>query len=201
VTLLFMTVKFFSSQARFREWLLANHQQKTELFVGFHKKASEKKSITYPEALDEALCFGWIDGVRKSIDESSYKIRFTPRKSKSIWSLVNTRRVEELIKLDRMHPAGIAAFKLRSPDKTGVYSFENSARELDPSYTKRFRANKQAWDFFQLQPPGYRRIATFWIMSAKQEETRLRRLEQLINDSSKGVRLGTLTPGKKRSRD
>ena len=193
-----MRPTFFTSDSKFRQWLEKNHDNSTELLVGFHKKASGKKSITYPEALDEVLAFGWIDGVRKSVDESSYTIRFTPRKPKSIWSLVNKKRVEELTKLGRMKPAGLKAFALRDPKRTGIYAFETAARRLATGYEKQFRANKQAWEFFLKQPPGYRRTAIFWVMSAKREETRLRRLAQLISDSDKATRLGVISIGKKR---
>ena len=188
-------VKFFSTQSLFREWLAKNHARSVELWVGFHKKKSGKKSITYPEALDEALCFGWIDGVRKTVNESSYTIRFTPRKSKSIWSRVNTERAEELSKLGRMKPSGLQAFALRDPQRSGIYSFESSARKLAAAYETKFRAKRKAWEYFQSQPPGYRKLATFWVMSAKKEETRLRRLEQLISDSVEAKRVG-LVAGK-----
>ena len=187
-----MKVKFFSSQAEFRKWLEKNHDSASELFVGFHKKASGKKSITYPEALDEALCFGWIDGVRRSIDETSYTTRFTPRKPKSIWSLVNVRHVERLKKAGLMHPAGLAAFEKRDPNRTGIYSFENEPVRLSPAYEKKFRQNKKAWKFFEEQPPGYKKLMIFRIMSGKKEETRLRRLEQTIEVSEKGVRMGLM---------
>jgi uncharacterized protein YdeI (YjbR/CyaY-like superfamily) len=192
-----MKVKFFSTASKFHHWLDKNHDKIAELCVGFHKKASGKKSITYPEALDEALSFGWIDGVRKTIDESSYTIRFTPRKPKSIWSVVNTRRVEELTRLGRMKAPGLDAFAQRDPKKTGIYSFERRAPKFSASFEKSFRANKSAWNFFKTQPPGYQRTLTFWVMSAKQNETRLRRLEQLISDSGKGVRQGMISGGKK----
>jgi len=188
---------FFTSQAEFRRWLENNHAIRSELLVGFHKKDSGKKSITYTEALDEALCFGWIDGVRRSLNDSSYTIRFTPRKPKSIWSLVNTRKVEELIKRGRMHQAGLDAYQLRDPKRTGVYSFENRPRELSDEYQKKFRRNKKAWEFFQRQPPGYKRLVTYWVMEAKQEETRLRRLNTLIASSENNMRHGLITPGKK----
>lgn len=185
-------IKFFSTQSLFRQWLAKNHTRSAELWVGFKKKKSGKKSITYAEALDEALCFGWIDGVRKSLDESSYTIRFTPRKPKSIWSRVNTKRALELSKLGRMKPSGLEAFALRDPQRSGIYSFETSARKLAAAYETKFRAKKRAWEYFQRQPPGYRKLATFWVMSAKKEETRLRRLEQLIGDSAKAKRLGII---------
>src|SRR6266487_3449043 len=174
-----MKIRFFNSPSDFRQWLEKNHDKASELWLGFYKKSAGKTGITYAEALDEALCFGWIDGVRKSIDDISYMIRFTPRKSRSIWSLVNTKRAEELRKLGRMKQSGLAAFQQRDPRRTGVYSFERAASKLGPVYEKKFRANKDAWDFFQNQPPGYRRLASFWVASAKKEETRLRRLAQL----------------------
>jgi uncharacterized protein YdeI (YjbR/CyaY-like superfamily) len=188
--------RFFRSPADFRRWLEKNHNKTAELTVGFFKKDSGKKSVTYTEALDEALCFGWIDGVRRSVDENSYSIRFTPRKPRSIWSLVNTGKVEELIRLGRMHKAGLDAFELRDPERTGIYSFENAPRKFAPEYEKIFRANKRAWDFFNLQPPGYQRLATYWVMSAKQEQTRLRRLSILVSNSEKNIRERTVTGGK-----
>ncbi|HZE68389.1 MAG TPA: YdeI/OmpD-associated family protein [Pyrinomonadaceae bacterium] len=188
--------RFFRSPADFRRWLEKNHNKTAELTVGFFKKDSGRKSVTYAEALDEALCFGWIDGVRRRVDENSYSIRFTPRKPRSIWSLINTRKVKELIRLGRMHQAGLDAFELRDPTRTGIYSFENAPRKLAPEYEKSFRANKKAWDFFNRQPPGYQRLATYWVMSAKQEQTRLRRLNLLIDNSEKNIRERTVTAGK-----
>jgi len=188
-----MKAKFFSSPEQFRQWLERNHNRATELLVGFHKKASGKKSITYAEALDEALCFGWIDGVRRSLDETSYTIRFTPRKPRSIWSLVNVKHVERLQKEGRMQPAGLEAYARRDPKRTGIYSFENRPRQLSAAYEKAFRENKAAWNFFQEQPPSYKKLMIFRTMSAKKEETRLRRLKQLIESSEKGVRLGIVT--------
>jgi uncharacterized protein YdeI (YjbR/CyaY-like superfamily) len=184
-----MKPKFFSSPERFREWLEQNHNRITELFLGFHKKSSGKKSITYAEALDEALCFGWIDGVRKKLNDTSYVQRFTPRKPRSIWSLINVRHVERLTKEGRMHAAGLDAYARRDPKRTGIYSFENRPRELSPAYEKTFRQNPKAWKFFQEQPPSYKRLMIFRTMSAKKEETQLRRLKQLIESSEKGVRL------------
>ena len=193
-----MKPKFFKSQADFRKWLEKNHAKQTELFIGFYKKNSGKPSVTYPEALDEALCFGWIDGVRRRIDEDSYLQRFTPRRPSSIWSNVNVRHVERLTKLGRMAPAGLTAYQQRNPKRTGIYSFENRPRELAPAYEKKFRANKKAWQFFEQQPPSLKRTCIFWIMSAKQEETRLRRLDSLIESSAKGERRGEMTAkGKK----
>jgi uncharacterized protein YdeI (YjbR/CyaY-like superfamily) len=187
-----MQPKFFTSPEQFRQWLERNHDSATELLVGFHKRSSGKKSITYAEALDEALCFGWIDGVRKNLNETSYTIRFTPRKPRSIWSLINVNHVERLLKEGRMQPAGLEAYERRDSKRTGIYSFENAPRELSPEFEKTFRQNKAAWKFFQAQPPGYKRLLIFRTMSAKKEETRLRRLKQLIESSEKGIRLDTL---------
>lgn len=187
-----MKPKFFSSPEQFRQWLEQNHDRAAELLVGFYKKDSGKKSVTYPQALDEALCFGWIDGVRRSLDETSYTIRFTPRKPRSIWSRVNVRHVERLQKEGRMAAPGLRAFAKRDPERTGVYAFENRPREFTPEFEKKFRANKPAWEFFQSEPPSIRRTCIFWVMSAKKEETRLRRLGQLIDSSAKGIRRGVL---------
>jgi len=185
--------RYFKSQSEFRKWLETNHATETELMLGFYKKGSGKASITYPEALDEALCFGWIDGVRRRLNDDAYVQRFSPRKAKSIWSNVNVRHVERLKKLGRMTPAGLKAYELKDPKKTGVYSFENRPRELLPAYEKKFRTNKKAWKFFESEPPSIRRVCIFWVMSAKQEETRQRRLAQLIESSAKGERRGVLT--------
>ncbi len=180
-----MTPKFFKTPADWRKWLERNHDKAEELWVGFYKKDSGKPSITWPESVDGALCFGWIDGVRKSIDEVSYMIRFTPRKPSSIWSAINLKRVEELTKLGLMHAAGLKVFQARDLKKSGRYSFEQEKpQKLDEAYEKKLRANKKAWAFFQAQPPWYQRTSSFWIMSAKQEETRLRRLAILIDDSA-----------------
>ena len=185
-----MKPKFFATPAEFREWLEQNHDSASELLIGFHKKASGKKSITYAEALDEALCFGWIDGVRKKLNETSYVQRFTPRKPRSIWSNINVEHVERLKKEGRMHPSGLEAYARRDPKRTGIYSFENRPRQLSEAYEKRFRQNKKAWEFFEEQPPYYKRLMIFRIMEAKKEETQMRRLEQLIEVSAKGERIG-----------
>jgi len=187
-----MQPKFFTSPEKFREWLERNHDGATELLIGFHKKSSGKKSVTYAEALDEALCFGWIDGVRKNLNETSYTIRFTPRKPTSIWSNINVKHVERLQKEGRMHRAGTEAYERRAPERTGIYSFENAPRKLPTEYEKTFRQNKAAWKFFQEQPAGYKRLMVFRTVSAKKEETRLRRLKQLIESSEKGERMGIL---------
>ena len=188
---------FFSSPAAFRRWLLKNHQSALELWVGFHKVHTGKPSLTWPQSVDAALCVGWIDGLRKSLGEDSYAIRFTPRKATSIWSNVNTRRVAEFMKLGLMAPAGHAAFGLRDPGRSGIYSFEaeGAPKEsaFDAAAEKKFRARKKAWAFFESQPAGYRRIAVKWVMSAKREETRAKRLAQLIADSARGERFELYT--------
>lgn len=187
-----MNVTFFKSASEFHTWLEANHDRSTELWVGFYKKDSGRAGITYAEAVDEALCFGWIDGLKKRVDAVSYMHRFTPRRPRSNWSLGNIRRVEKLTRLGRMTPAGLKAFAARDPRRSGVYSFENAARRLDAARERRFRANRTAWEFFRAQPPGYQRTATFWVMSAKREDTRWSRLSRLMNDSEKGLRLGII---------
>lgn len=185
--------RFFATPKSFRAWLARHHADTPELWVGFYKKDSGRRSITWPESVDEALCVGWIDGLRKSIDEHRYMIRFTPRKPRSIWSQVNTKRARELLEAKRMLPAGVRAFEGRDPRKTNLYSFEQRhAAKLDPALEGRFKANRAAWTFFTSQPDGYRRIALFYVMSAKQEETRLRRLDTLIRDSAAGLRIGLL---------
>jgi uncharacterized protein YdeI (YjbR/CyaY-like superfamily) len=162
--------------------------------VGFFKKGSGKPSMTWPEAVDEALCFGWIDGVRKGIDDVSYTIRFTPRKPRSIWSAVNVRRVTELTALGLMHPAGLQAFERRAEKKTAIYSYEQKdAARLDDAQEQQFRGNKKAWDFFQTQTAGYRKTAIWWVVSAQKEETKLKRLATLIKDSEHGRTLRHLT--------
>jgi uncharacterized protein YdeI (YjbR/CyaY-like superfamily) len=188
-----MTPRFFATPKDFRSWLEKHHADTAELWVGFHKRDSGRPSITWPESVDEALCYGWIDGLRKSLDAHSYMIRFTPRKPGSIWSAVNTRRAGELIEAGRMRPAGLRAFEDRDPKKTNLYSFEQrKAAELDPASAKRFKANRDAWKFFKSQPDRYRRTAIFWVTSAKQAETRARRLDTLIRDSAAGLRVGPL---------
>ena len=185
--------KFFKNAAAFRKWLEQHHKTETELWLRFYKKGSGKPSITYSEALDEALCFGWIDGVRKRVDEDSFKQRFSPRKPKSIWSNINVNHVERLKKEGRMHASGLAAYERRDPRRTGIYSFENDPAKLAPDYEKKFRANKKAWKFFEEQPAYYKRLMIFRTMAAKKEETRIRRLDQLIECSANGHRVGLLT--------
>lgn len=182
------TATYFPDQAAFHDWLSRHHKTENVLVVGFHKKDSGTPSITYPEALDEALCFGWIDGVRRRVDGERYTIRFTPRRKGSIWSRVNIRKVEELIAAGRMLPEGLAAFQERKEENTERYSFEGSPKEFDPARQKRFEDDPAAWSFFQAQPPSWRKRATHWVMSAKQEETKDRRLEQLMGGCRRGER-------------
>jgi uncharacterized protein YdeI (YjbR/CyaY-like superfamily) len=184
-----MEIKFFKSSSHFRTWLKANHGTALELWVGFYKKASGQPSITWPESVDQALCFGWIDGVRKSIDDVSYKIRFSPRKPKSIWSVVNIKRANELADQGLMAPAGKKAFELRVENRSGIYSYEQRSDDLPDPYATKLKSNKTAWDFFQAQPPSYRKTVCWWIMSAKKEETSFRRLDRLIKFSAQGQRL------------
>jgi uncharacterized protein YdeI (YjbR/CyaY-like superfamily) len=190
-----MEPTFFATPAEFRAWFEAHHDNASELLVGFYKKGTGRPSITWPESVDEALCFGWIDGVRRSLGDEAYTIRFTPRKAKSTWSAVNIKRVGELKAEGRMRPAGLKAFAAREESNSRIYAYENRDQAVfDPALEERFRANPKAWDFFQAQPPGYRRTCTFWVMSAKQEPTRLRRLDQLIVDSESGRRIDQFNP-------
>ncbi|MBC8351858.1 MAG: YdeI/OmpD-associated family protein [Planctomycetes bacterium] len=181
--------RFFKNAAAFREWLEKNHATASELFIGYYKKHTDRFNYSWAETVDEALCFGWIDGIRRRIDDDRYMIRFTPRKQRSIWSDVNFRRVSELKKLGRMHAAGIAAFNARDAAKSKQQETTRRDPKLDADYEKTFRKNKKAWEFFQSQPPGYRRTAIFWIMSAKKPKTREKRLNTLIEDSKNGRRL------------
>lgn len=189
---------FFATPAEFRAWLEAHHESVKELWVGFYKKGSGKPSITWPESVDEALCFGWIDGLRKSIDDVAYRIRFTPRKSRSTWSAININRVAELTQLGRMHPAGLKAFAERVEDNSVIYSYEQrKLAELNAAAEQQFRANQAAWEFFQAQTPSYRNAAIWWVVSAKQEATRQSRLAKLIEDSQHGRTLPQLARPKK----
>ena len=186
---------FFKSPGEYRRWLEKNHESARELWIGFWKKATGKPSLTWQQVVDESLCFGWIDGIRKSIDADSFKQRVTPRRATSIWSQINIRRVGELTAEGRMHKAGLTAFEKR--DRTKAYSYENMHRGLGPPEETQFKKNKKAWAFFQAQPPGYRRLAGWWVTSAKKEETRQRRLESLMRDSAAGRRLAGLVPKKR----
>ena len=179
-----MDPTFFATPVDFRDWLAAHHATADELWVGFYKKGSGRPSITWPESVDEALCYGWIDGLRRRLDDERYVIRFTPRRRGSIWSEVNTRRADELIAAGQMQPAGLAAYEARDPDKSQFYTYEARHQPLAPAYEAEFRADVDAWAYWAAQPPHYRRGATHWVMSAKREETRRRRLATLITDSA-----------------
>ena len=176
-----------------RRWLKKHHATASEIWIGFHKVGSGMQSITWPESVDEALCYGWIDGVRKSIDAASYKIRFTPRRPGSIWSAINIKRVSALTEMGKMEAAGLRAFEARQEEKSAVYSHEQSGATLAEPYAGRLQAHAKAWSFFSKQAPSYQKAVNWWVMSAKREETRERRLAQLISDSAAGRRLAQFT--------
>lgn len=184
-----MTPTFFATQEDFRAWLKKHHTAETDLVVGFYKLGSNKPSITWSQSVDQALCFGWIDGVRKSVDHESYCIRFTPRKAGSIWSAINIGKIEALTALGLMQPAGLKAFSLRKEHKSRVYSHENETATLTPEMERQFKANKKAWNFFQAQAPSYKKVALHWLMSAKQEKTKQSRLTKLIDFSREEKRV------------
>lgn len=194
-----MEAVFFESEQAFRQWLEQNHATETVLLLGIYKKASGKPTVTYKQAVDQSLCFGWIDGVGGTIDEERYTVRFTRRKPRSIWSQVNIKRVAELSDAGLMHPYGLEVFNSRDLSKQNLYANEQQQIELPAEYEAQFRANPQAWEYFQAQPPGYQRNAIWWVVSAKQEATRLKRLEILIEDSAAGRRIKSLTPRSKRA--
>lgn len=191
--------EFFRTPSAFRRWLARHHTSTRELWVGFYKKGSGIPSITWPEAVDQALCFGWIDGIRKSFTADSYVIRFTPRNPKSIWSAVNTRRARELKKLGLMQPSGLKAFGARDPRRSTLYSFERARPGLPKAMEQQFRANRPAWEFYQSQPPGYRKTTSWWVVSAKQSATQQKRLTTLIADSEAGRRIAPLRRPERRS--
>ncbi len=184
-----MTPTCFETAAAFRRWLRAHHRTAAELWVGFLKASAGGRSITYAEARDEALCVGWIDGLRRRLDDARYVIRFTPRRPGSIWSQVNLARMRALEAEGRVTAAGRAVFERRDPAMSVRYSFERAHVALDPAYEHQLKANRAAWAFFEAQPPSYRKPVTWWVMSAKQEATRQRRLAILIADSTKGLRI------------
>ena len=184
---------FFARSAHFRTWLESNHESESELLVGFHKRDSGRESITWPESVAVALCFGWIDGVRRRVDEESYTIRFTPRKATSIWSSVNTKKMRELLADGLVHPAGMRAFERRSEEKSAIYAYENrDTAVLDAASMREFKRNKAAWKFFESCPPWYRRTAIWRVISAKRPDTRARRLAELIACSAEGRAIPTL---------
>jgi uncharacterized protein YdeI (YjbR/CyaY-like superfamily) len=188
-----MNPTLFRTPAEFRKWLEKHHTTADELWVGYYKKSTGKPSITWPESVDEALCFGWIDGIRQSVDEASYQIRFSPRRPGSIWSVVNISRAQALIEQGQMRPAGLKAYEARQENKSGIYSYEQRSAELEEPYQRLLKKNKAAWDFFQAQPPSYRKTVSWWIVSAKKEKTRLKRLEKLSAYSTQGQRLPEMT--------
>lgn len=190
-----MKATAFREPADLRAWLEANGASANELLIRCYKSHARHKGVTYPRAVDEALCFGWIDGVRRPIDADTFSVRFSPRKAKSLWSKINRTRARELIKEGRMRPPGLAAFEKGTPSQ---YSFESRPATLDPAYEKRLKADKKAWAFWQGEPPGRRRISAFWVMSAKQEETRARRFQILFDRLARGTTLPLLTRTKKK---
>ena len=192
-----MKIKYFKSASGFRRWLEVNHARVSEIWVGFFKKDSGKGGLTYAEAVDEALCFGWIDGLKKRVDELSYTHRLSPRKPRSNWSRINILHAERLKKAGRMTPAGLEAYAAREPERSGVYSFENAPRKLAAADEKQFKSDITAWEFFQRQPPGYQRLAIWWMVSAKKPETRARRLSHLIAESRNARRIGLVSASNK----
>jgi uncharacterized protein YdeI (YjbR/CyaY-like superfamily) len=183
-------VTFFAKPEEFRAWLKKNHATETEVFVGYYRKSTGKPSMTWPESVDEALCYGWIDGVRRGIDEESYVIRFTPRRTKrSIWSKINIGRMEAMIAEGRVSPAGLEAFETRDPADSARYSFEQGTLAFSSAQMKKFKANRAGWKWFEASPASYRKAAMWWVLQAKQEVTQQRRLETLIEDSEAGVRV------------
>lgn len=184
--------RFFASAEAFRRWLEREHTRKTEAWLGFYRKDAGKKGISYPEAVDVALCFGWIDGIRKKLDAESYVNRFTPRKPGSVWSTVNIGHVKRLTEAGLMHASGTAAFERRDPKKSGIYSFEQRPKAFPPAFEKLFRKHAAGWKYFTAQPPGYQRLGIWYVMSAKREETQRTRLAKVIEASDRGIRLGVL---------
>ena len=191
--------RFFKTQAELRRWLTANHGKANELVIGFYKKGSIRQGVTYREALDEALCFGWIDGVRHRIDDERYSNRFTPRRARSFWSAVNIARVGELRAMGRMHPAGIAVFDRRDQARTDRFESERAGAVLTPAEEKTIKATPKAWEFLQTVAPSYRRSAIWWIAQARKPETRRKRLQELIRHSARGRRVPPLTTPARRS--
>ncbi|NNE99016.1 MAG: bacteriocin-protection protein [Pyrinomonadaceae bacterium] len=193
-----MKPRFFAKPARFRKWLETNHDKKKELWVGFYKVGSGLPSMTWPQSVDEALCFGWIDGLRKSIDETAYMIRFTPRNPNSTWSAVNIKKVAKLTKNGLMMPPGIAAFEKRRERNSKIYSFEQENAKLADEYVTAFKKSKKAWKYYRNAAPSYIKQTTWWVMSAKKEETRLRRLNILIEHSDRQEKIPQVSWKKKK---
>jgi uncharacterized protein YdeI (YjbR/CyaY-like superfamily) len=189
--------RFFATPAQLRSWLEKNHASASELLVGFFKRASGKPSITWPESVDEALCFGWIDGIRRGVDDRVYTIRFTPRRPGSVWSAVNIARARRLARERRMTPAGLEAFEARRENRSGVYSYEQRRDRLEEPYASLLARNSRALRFFEDQPPSYRKVAGWWVVGAKKEETRLKRLSRLIEASACGRRVEEFEPSRR----
>ncbi|WP_127504142.1 YdeI/OmpD-associated family protein [Actinoplanes solisilvae] len=190
-----MEAQFFDTPAELRAWFEQHHESAPELFVGYWKKSSGRSGVTHPQAIEQALCFGWIDSVGRSLDEQRYQVRFTPRRKGSVWSAINVAKVAELIEAGLMRPAGLSAFELRKPDRVAVYSYEQPADAvLDDEQTALFQADEAAWQWFSAQRPSYRRAAVHWVVSAKRADTRQRRLAQLITDSAAGRKVPPLVP-------
>lgn len=184
-----MTPVFFANPDEFRKWLEKNHQTESELLVGYYKVSSQKPSITWSDSVNVALCFGWIDGIRRTHNDESYCIRFTPRNPKSNWSAINIKKVENLIIQGKMQPAGLAVFEKRTVDRSAIYSYENRPEKLGYDLETRFQENSKGWNFFITQPPSYHKTMIYWVMSAKQESTRIVRLDKLIEACKSGKRL------------
>lgn len=191
------SILFFPTQKHLRRWFEKYHKKEKELFVGYYKVSTGKPTVSWSQSVDEALCFGWIDGIRRSIDEESYCNRFTPRKPTSNWSAINIKKVEQLTKLGLMKPEGLHAFSLRKENKSKIYSYENALVSFDKLFEKKFKANKQALKYFQSTAPSYQKITTRWVMSAKQEITRIKRLEELIRDCALCKKIKAMNYGKK----
>ncbi len=184
---------FFKTPADLRKWFEKHHDKEQELWVGMYKKSTGKPSVTWPDVVDECLCFGWIDGIRQSIDDESYTNRITPRKPRSNWSAVNIKRVQELTQQGRMTPNGLVAFEKRTENRSGIYSYEQRPEKFEPATEKQFKANKKAWEFFEARPRSYRRAAIWWVISAKKDETKAKRLADLIEYSAQGKTIPPLT--------
>ena len=181
---------FFATPAEFRAWLERHHESERELWVGYHRKATGRPTLSWQESVAEALCFGWIDGIRKKLDDERYAIRFTPRKPGSNWSAVNVATMERLIPEGRVHPAGLRAWEARTAARTGIYAYEQRAlAALAPAEERQFRKHREAWAYWQTCPPGYRKLMTWWVVSAKRPETRAKRLAELMALCAEGKRM------------
>lgn len=192
-----MTPIFFPTPSDFRKWLDKNHKTQKELIVGFYKVGTKKPSMTWSESVDQALCYGWIDSVRRSVDDQSYCIRFTPRNPKSIWSAINIAKIEALSKQGLMKPAGLEIYEKRKDNKSKIYAYEQELKRFSATFEKQFKANKKAWKFFISQAPSYQKTAIHIVMTAKQETTKIKRLQELIESSEAQQKMGRLKWDKK----